>query len=95
MHANKFKLDEKYKMQVQNGANSITQSIKEANQKKREAKFDQKTKKKLLNLADFIREEAHCDDDNEAKEAMSTSKKKEAKLEMIKPRFSDRAQGVQ
>lgn len=49
MHANNFKIDEKYKQMVQKGASSIAESIREAKlnqQKKREAKLDQKIKKK-------------------------------------------------
>lgn len=59
IHANNFKIDEKYKQQVQKGAKSIAESIKEGkmmNSKKREAKYDQKLKKRGLDLEELLKE---------------------------------------
>lgn len=60
IHANNFKIDEKYKQQVQNGAKTITESIKlgkQMNQKKREIKQDHKHKKKGLDLDELLKDE--------------------------------------
>ena len=56
IHANNFKLDEKYKLQVQKGASQIADGVKTILNKKREAKLETKLKKKGLDMADLLKE---------------------------------------
>ena len=56
IHANNYKLDEKYKLQVQEGANSIVESIKEFQMKKRDKKGLEKKANKLHHLKRLLNE---------------------------------------
>eukprot|EP00347_Sterkiella_histriomuscorum_P000543 403375447 len=63
IHANNFKVDEKYKQQVQKGAKSIADSIKQGLEiKKRDAKADGKQKKNLFNLNELLEDDGLISD---------------------------------
>jgi hypothetical protein len=61
IHANNFKVDDKYKKEVQSGAKSVVESLKEGQLKKREAKLNGKMQKKGLNLKELLQEEREED----------------------------------
>ena len=93
IHANNFKIDEKYKLQVQSGATLIAKSVKEAavlvgsKRLHKESKKDEgmvaKKSKSVFNLEEILEDCEQVGDDDGF--LMKKRQKKGEEKEMIKP----------